>query len=212
MVECVEQDAIEILTDERLESIHNFEWASVTPIGLHVTSRNLDYEQYEQDVLYLLAMDNATQWSIGDAYNWGEIILPKNVDPSQAFSARRVKIKTIQNYAWVCNRYSYRERMYPPSFSHHAVVAKLPQERRYFWLMSAVLEDMSVEDLSEATAVERGIEYLLPNPFFQLVEYYNSSIQAFQRLPDYPEKPMIQRGLKLLEQGINEIEKRISGK
>ena len=159
MVECVDQEQRIALADPRLDPLHEFGWASVTPTGLHVTSRNIDYEQYEHDVLYLLAMDNASQWSIGDIYNWGGIILPKNVDPSQAFSARRVKFKTIQNYAWVCNRYSYRERMWPPSFSHHAIVAKLPQERRFYWLNRVAEEDMICEELSELLFKQRNYPY-----------------------------------------------------
>ena len=212
-------------TDEHYQvatqELFSFSWARVTPVGLWITTRSIDWQTYDDDVNALITHHNASQWSIGDAYRFGLMAFKKDQDPTQVFTARNVRIKTIQNYAWVCNQYAYQERMWPPSFSHHSVIAKLQPDRRRHLLSKCVRQDWTVEDLDEYTRVEREIIEKSQNqtrkPFEKimlemLTERYNSAVQVFQKIPDWPERAMIQRGLKMIEQGIEGVNRRTSGK
>lgn len=184
-------------------------WARVTEIGLEVTSLTAiaeNFSLYEESVLELLAMENATQWSLGDAYIAGTIAF-RGKDPTQAFPNTKGKIKTLQNYAWVCRAYKYSQRIKDVSFSHHAIVAKLSHDRRVYWLEKAKEDDYTVEDLDEATRRERDLaEKLDPDAYFRICNHYNEMVEDYQNLPDYPEKAFIKRGLKALEEGIQRSE------
>jgi hypothetical protein len=183
-------------------------WANVTPVGLLVTDPNPDWPDYENAIEMMVLSDNGNQWSIGDAYNFG-LALFRDRDASQVFTARKVRYKTIQNYAWVCNRYALSERMWPPSFSHHAVVAKLPKSRRMHWLKRTVREDMTCEDLEELTADERGSLSQPVDPFTLMADIYNRSIEAWKKLPNVPEKRTVRDGLKTIERGIAAYKERV---
>ena len=145
-----------------------FPFAEITDRGLKVTSQEI---AWEEDMLPLwgtvTAMHDISQWSIGDAY-----ILAENVfgeDASQLPNPRGVKRKTIQNYAWVCDRFHDRRWRRPVdvlSFSHHAAVAGLmsePDDREWALqlLAKAVKEGLYVDDVEEEVRKYRGIE---PSP------------------------------------------------
>ena len=120
-------------------SVCSLGWAEVTPTGLVITNPNFGWEEYDGGVQSLLALGNASQWALGDAYNAGLFrFAHEHKDPSQVFSARNVRFKTLQNYAWVCNRYTFHQRRYPPSFTHHSIIAKLEPTLRDMWLVEAV--------------------------------------------------------------------------
>lgn len=184
-------------------------WARFTELGLEVTSLGAiaeNFKLYEIVVHYLLNFDTASQWGLGDAYIAGTVAI-KDADPTQAFPHRKGRIKTLQNYAWVCRRYRYSQRMIDISFSHHAIVAKLPHERRVYWLTRARDEDWTCEDLAEETRKERGIAELEdPGAYYSICERYNEMVEEYGRLPDYPEKAFIKRGLKAMEEGIQRAE------
>lgn len=184
------------------------EWATLSPTGLVLKEMDFSWDEYEKGVEFLLMMNTATQWAIGDAYHAGMMKFLDR-DASQVFTARNVKWKTIQNYAWVCNAYTYNQRWYPPSFSHHSAVAKLTHTRRVYWLERTLAEDLSVDELEALTAFERGVEHIDPTPFDEIVTNYNLSLIAWRRLPEYPEKKMIERALTMINQAILAIQKRI---
>jgi hypothetical protein len=187
----------------RTAVLHSFSWADILPIGLAIRSREFSWDDYERTAHFLLTLENASQWTIGDAYNAGLIRFRGKRDPTQAFTARKVKIKTIQNYAWTCRKYTLSQRLYPPSFSHHALVAKLPPERRVYWLLRCISEDLSCEELDVMSAAERGLTEDDLSQFSLLIRRYNAILRSWQSLPPGEVKAGIKRGLKLIEEALN---------
>ena len=186
-------------------------WAQATVIGLSISS--LDYlkgnwVEYAKNIGWIIARMNGNKWALGDAYIAGEIVF-RNRDATQTMPDTKIKIKTIQNYAWVCRRYPFSERMYPPSFSHHAIVAKLNPERRRYWLLRVLLEDLKCEDLTELTAEERGAFDDPRTAYRSLVRSYNQGIKAWRKLPSIPEKFMLERAFKTLEHILEKIDNRL---
>ena len=207
-------------------ALATFSWAEVTPLGLSVTSAHPDWDEWYSDVGYLLSMENASQWGIGDAYRVGAFAFTSR-DPTQAFSARRVRFKTIQNYAWVCGKYKFGpqeiiniagnqvlrhgQRYWPPSFSHHAIVAKLEHPRRKHWLMEAVVNDYVVEDLSLLTAKERGlVEDGSASLYREFMSRFGRLRDAYRLLPDMTEKFAIGFALDRLEEAVRSLESAVA--
>lgn len=185
-----------------------FPWANVTEIGLDIFSLQAlaeDYSLYEELFEYLTTMETASQWGLGDAYIAGTIAY-RNLDASQAVPNTKTKIKTLQNYAWVCRRYKYSQRMPELSFSHHAVVAKLPHERRVYWLKRALEEDWIVEILDDETREERGTTYAGISAYNRICGYYNDMLRFYSLLPEKPEKSVLRHALKVLEDAIQRTE------
>lgn len=184
-------------------------WATVTDRGLFIQSRNVKWEKFAEDFVAIQVLDNAMRWAIGDMYRAG-VLLFRTKDPSQALSFAGVSLKTVQNWAWVCGRYWPTERVRGVSIHHHSVVAKLDQVTRRKWLLKVRDEDMTVEDLQEATAEIRGTEGRFLTPYDLLVDHYNTMLQTYVRLPDIPEKDRLRRALRNVQLALNEIEKRLA--
>jgi hypothetical protein len=206
--EKVIEEFFKIYEPEKTASLGHVSFAEITPVGLMVTSRSFSWEDYEEAVNFLTGFESASQWSIGDAYNLGVQRFKRDRDPSQVFSARRVRWKTIQNYAWVCNRYIYSQRLYPPSFTHHSLIAKLKHDRRLYWLYRVLTEDLTCDELGELTAKERGVVLPGYDPVHDINVHYNKAVAAYGRLPDIPERTMFKKGLKLIETALKQIELR----
>jgi hypothetical protein len=189
--------------------LFDFAWAAMTPTGLCLQNRPPTWEEFQSDVGTLLVLETANQWALGDAYVAGELTFTMQ-DPTQALNFRAGTIKTLQNYAWVCRRYLYPQRHHPQdaSFSHHAVVAKLDHARREYWLKRVRDEDLSVEDLTQLSSDERGVLHTEPTPVMLMTDIYNRALDMFRRLPAYPEKELVRRGLVLVEEGLRKIASR----
>jgi hypothetical protein len=130
------------------------DWAEITMTGLVIFKARPTEKEWESSWDEAVSLRQSSAWLIGDLYNAGEFMGEKL---HQFIKAEAVSLHTIQNHASVCKAYDYDERMYPPSFSHHEVVAKLKPARRRYWLKRCVKESLDVNDLREMTAEERGV-------------------------------------------------------
>jgi len=130
-------------------------WAEVTITGLRIHNRKPTKRQWGTSWEMVISARVMSAWSMGDLYNAGEGM---SEEVHQFISSAGVSLKTVRNHASVCKLYRYRERMFPPSFTHHEVVAKLPKDRRVYWLKRSVEEEIDSEALAELTAEERGVE------------------------------------------------------
>jgi len=131
------------------------DWAEITLTGLVIHKPRPTQKEWEGSWDEAVSMRQSSAWLIGDLYNAGEYMGEKL---HQFIKAEAVSLHTIQNHASVCRAYDYDERMYPPSFSHHEVVAKLKPARRRYWLKRCLKENLDVEELRTLTAEERGVE------------------------------------------------------
>jgi hypothetical protein len=186
-----------------------YSWCHVTDIGLVFFGEEPDWDTFRVDVGAMLVMDDALRWAIADAYRLGTGWFNGQKDPAQAIDWAKVSIKTVQNWAWVAGCYEYLERVRGASIHHHSVVAKLPNQRRRYWLTRVAIEDWSVEMLAEATAEERGAIGYGRDDYETMFDYYNRILEIYQRMPNYPEKPMVRRALKILESALQQVRSRI---
>jgi hypothetical protein len=131
------------------------DWAEITLTGLVIFKARPTTKEWERSWDEAVSLRQSSAWLIGDLYNAGEFM---GEQLHQFIKAEAVSLHTIQNHASVCKAYAYDERMYPPSFSHHEVVAKLKPARRRYWLKRCVKESLDVNELREMTAEERGVE------------------------------------------------------
>lgn len=186
-----------------------YTWCDVTEIGIRYHGEEPDWDTFEADVGAMIVMDDALRWAIGDSYRLGTMWFKGHRDPSQAIAWARVSLKTVQNWAWVAGCYAYGERVLGASIYHHEVVAKLPQHRRLHWLSKVVKEEWTVEMLSIMTAKERGAVGNGREDYDLLIDYYNRSLEIYQRMPDWPEKPMVKRALQIMESALQKVKERI---
>ena len=209
-----------------MTDLYNFGWAQMGQMGLTITSRSVKWEKWAADLNILLTLENATQWAIGDMYLYGDNQFTYK-DASQALSGRRVRLKTIQNYAWVCGRFERGEikieyidgvavetngqRWFPPSFSHHSVIAKLVPARRRYWQELIIKDHLNVAELTDLTAIERGIIEPAYDPLRVLFNSYNNAVQAYKQIPDEfdEDRNQIMKGLKTIEEALVSLEKKM---
>lgn len=129
-------------------------WAEVTTTGLKIYKTKPTKAQWSTSWDMVLAARQMSAWSIGDLYNAGEGL---GEELHQFISAAGISLKTVRNHASVCKAYRYKDRWYPPSFTHHEIVSKLPHERRVYWLQRSLDEEIDSGTLAELTAEERGV-------------------------------------------------------
>lgn len=130
-------------------------WAEITYTGLRIFDKTPKKKAWVETWDMMIAARQMSAWALGDLYNVGEGM---GEEIHQHIKAYGVSLKTVRNHASVCKGYLYRERMFPPSFTHHEIVIKLPKPRRNYWLKRSVAEDLDSETLAELTAKERGVE------------------------------------------------------
>jgi hypothetical protein len=183
--------------------ILSLSWCQATDIGLIVTNPTPDWAEYETGVRQLVRIDNGMRWALADAYRIGDNFTSK--DGTQAIDFAGVSLKTLQNYAWIAGRYSYGERVRGVSIHHHGVVAKLKPERRAYWLIRTLKDDLTVEQLEEYTAQERGVEGGYRSPYDTLVDQYNRMLEAYKLLPHTPETQQVQHALSVLESALKAL-------
>jgi hypothetical protein len=130
-------------------------WTSITPLGLLPTAHP-NWLEWVDTWALACSLEAMGPWVLGDAYVIGENEFEEQA--SQVLENRRQSLKTIRNYASTCRRWPYSRRRASVHFSHHAVLNSLPDARQELWLNRVETEDLSVDQLEDMTAEERGVE------------------------------------------------------
>ncbi len=183
-------------------------YATVTPTGLAITSKHPSWDEWSDGWGKVRDHYEGSQYAMGDNYILGEMNFGE--DAAQVIGPRKVVLKTVQNYAWVCRRIPYLERSPLASFGHHSIIAKLSLERRAYWIRRVVEDSLSCPALSELSAEERGIT-LIPATFHgRMIYNYNKLITEWRDLPNIPEKALVRHALKVLEGALEKLKKAMS--
>lgn len=124
-------------------------FAEITTTGLRYTRALTNdpetWEEWRAQGDDLLDQHEASQWGLGDWWRTGEKIFHE--DAAQGVNVKRIPLKRLQNYAWVCNTFAYSRRRESLSFSHHAAVAALEEDDQDKLLDRAEREDLNVDEL-----------------------------------------------------------------
>jgi 16S rRNA G966 N2-methylase RsmD len=117
----------------------------LSPTGM-IVNDDLTYKEWSENLARLRTMEGAIQWWIGDSLNYGE----HQWGDKYAEAVNESEVKTWQAYASVAGRYEFTIRMVNLSWSHHQVVAYVPEPRRSELLEDAVTYEWSVAELKRA--------------------------------------------------------------
>ncbi|MGA7270150.1 MAG: hypothetical protein WB239_03675 [Acidimicrobiia bacterium] len=133
----------------------------LSPTGL-AYSEPPSWEQWEADGRWLARETEAIRWRVGDWYNAGE----RYFGEQAAQAVDGLSAQSIQNAAWVANRYIGSRRREGLSWSHHAEVAALEPEEADALLDEAEANQWPVKRLravrNEVKAISNGQRTSLP--------------------------------------------------
>ena len=142
--------------------------SDLTLAGVVVTTTGLTYssppswEQWREDGRWLARETEAIRWRVGDWYNAGETFFGEQA--AQAVDG--LSAQSIQNAAWVANRYIGSRRRESLSWSHHAEVAALEPADADNLLDEAEAKQWPVKRLravrNEVKAITNGKKTSLP--------------------------------------------------
>lgn len=102
------------------------------------------------------AISRASQWWIGDwirygNHRWGERY-------AKAARLTGYDVTSLRNMAWVSSQFDTSLRKDNLTWSHHALLAALPDEEKAHWLQEASTRRLSVADLRlELRAARKGL-------------------------------------------------------
>lgn len=106
---------------------------------------DLTRAQWEAAGAELQRMGRAVNWWLGDWILYGEQAYGETY--SEAIDLTGLEHDTLKNIVWVARNVLERSRRRDLSWSHHAVVAPLPEPEQAMWLEAAEREGMTVARL-----------------------------------------------------------------
>jgi hypothetical protein len=112
-----------------------------------------DYMEWAGLGAFLQKCEESIAWWVGGWVIYGEQNFEEKM--AQAVKATGLKVKTIQQYAWVYGNVPVEVRNPALEFSHHRAVAALPVKEQRSWLKRAEREVMPVHVLVKAIAVDQ---------------------------------------------------------
>ena len=116
---------------------------------------NLSYDDAAQVLHKVQQVRNASNWWLGAALNAVEARHGEMY--AQAASETGLPVETLQILKYVESRVPPANRLEPPlTWSHARVVAKFEPEEQKVWLNTAILQEWSVRDLSQAIKADNG--------------------------------------------------------
>lgn len=130
-----------------------------SPVGLQLRE-GMTFAEWEDVGDQISVMHQASPWWIGDWYNQGDAMFGESAAQARAISdkaaahGRQLSPATVIDYSSLCRRFSIEQRIADLSFTHHAVVRGLPDDRALPMLEKAVAEGMSVAALKQHLAAE----------------------------------------------------------
>lgn len=105
----------------------------------------LTFKQWSEKVQDAITTRANLPWVIGDLLNYGEANYGEKY--AQAFDDCLVDYHTLQNWRWVARCFSASRRREALSWSHHEIVAKLPEKKQDKWLAQAERKRWSTREL-----------------------------------------------------------------
>lgn len=142
---------------------------TLTAVGL-IVDKKTTFEDWQSVGPYLERCESGVQWWIGDWLNYGDGKPEWGEGYEQAISMFNRDYDTIRDYRDTAKRVQFGERSPNLSWSHHAVVAHLPQEKRAALLAEAEPDSpdkppsLSVAELRKRVREERESEPPPPLP------------------------------------------------
>ena len=131
---------------------------TLTAMGL-VISGETTYEDWEKTGLLLLRLEGSIQMLIGDWLGQAERVWGRTYEEIAEKVGRNVR--SLYQYKWVAENVQFYMRHINLTFSHYAVVARLPEGEKEAFLQQAAAEGWSVKQLRRAvyppTLMETGI-------------------------------------------------------
>ena len=112
-----------------------------------VVMQDLSFDQWSRLMETLSKMDTAFQFAIGDALCYGETRYGERY--TQAIDVTGKEYQTLANYAWVAKAVHPSVRIAGLSWTHHRLVARLPQDEQEWMLKRAHEEKWTLSALSE---------------------------------------------------------------
>lgn len=107
--------------------------------------KDLDFDDWYKLMQTLQRLETAFQFGIGDALNYGQMQYGEKY--SQAMDATGYAYQSLANWAWVSKSIPHDNRISGLSWSHHRVVAKLPEDQQKQMLTMAYAKQMSATDI-----------------------------------------------------------------
>ena len=118
--------------------------------------RRLKWKEWSSDFQASTEDFTKNQWGIADKYITGEDTFGE--EAPQAIDPLMISQVKLMRYVWVARKFSHSRRRKELSFSHHEVVAALPPDKQDEWLDKCVKEKLTVQDLEDQSAEDRGVE------------------------------------------------------
>lgn len=136
-------------------ALHQTEVGAPVAVGIlyptgWVAPSQMTWEEWALQGSIFQDLSDSLPWVIGDWLNEGERRYGETY--TQATKATGQKVETLKQYKWVTAAIP-KEKRYPAdsgiSFTHHRLVAKLPQKQRDAWLAQAYAHQWSSAELAE---------------------------------------------------------------
>lgn len=115
-----------------------------TPTALELPD-GLSFDEWQNIGRFVLQINNACQWWIGDWLFYGEFAYGQKYEAAVASTG--LDESTLKTYNYVSGRVETLLRSNLLSWSHHRVVAALPRNEQAKWLNQAARNGWSVKDL-----------------------------------------------------------------
>lgn len=126
----------------------------LSDIGLRPKASAIpSFQQWRQLGEYLRFMEGSISWLIGDWMRYGEEHFKQKM--SQALELTGWAVDTVKQYTWVAERVKPETRDADLSFSHHRVVADLPQKDQKKLLAHAKKEGLTVREFQREVTATR---------------------------------------------------------
>tara|TARA_R110000868_G_scaffold21307_2_gene88522 strand:- start:3015 stop:3683 length:669 start_codon:yes stop_codon:yes gene_type:complete len=123
----------------------------VTAVGWSAAP-GLEYDEWVRVGTTLQTIGDAINWWVGDWLNYGERAYGEMY--VQAIEVTGWKLDRLQQCKWVAGRVESCTRVQELSYTHHRLVAKLPEEEQAMWLAEAKGWGWRSGELREALAVD----------------------------------------------------------
>jgi hypothetical protein len=124
-----------------------------TPVSLELPL-DLDYDEWTHRGMFLLHLEKATAWWIGDFLNFGERTYGEKY--AQFIETTGKTPEALRKYQWVAEQMSPKRRREALTFGHHDAVAALPPAEADKILDDAEANDWSVGDVRRAARKSKG--------------------------------------------------------
>ncbi len=120
----------------------------IDELGLNI-SENDRFEASEIAALLEIAdgLKSSASWALGDCVVYAR---KTQNDDWMNYLSHRINLRTLNNYASICGKFSRDRRHANLSFRHHDAVKSLEPELADEWLDKAERQEMSSDDLRQA--------------------------------------------------------------